>query len=541
MPVPVPDLSPERAKRSGRHVSALLRPELPKLGYLSYASRMSRPIVIVGAGSSGAVLAHRLSARHPVLLLEAGPDYVASELPADLTDGRRNSMTAHDWGYRHHPSEKTFEFALPRGRVVGGSSAVNTCIALRGQPEDFDEWAALGLPEWTFEHCLPAFRRLETDLDFGDRPAHGDRGPLPIRRHKPEELVPFQAAFMAACAERGYPACADSNEPGRAGYGAHAMNKIEGRRISAAEAYLTPEVRARENLTIRPHTLVRRVLFENRRAVAVEVEGKHGSERIEAKHVILCAGAVNTPGVLLRSGVGPDSEVRRLKCEVVQDAPAVARKLLDHPGTGIFVLARSGVSVDHEAPIIQTVLRYSSGVCNHRADMLLQPASFTMLKRKLPLFGLVTQVGKPRGHGLIRYLDADPRSRPQIRSHFFEDKQDRDLARKALQMCFDLLETRALSALGRAVFPWPGILRRDRLLDAAIPRLCDSGYHPCGTVPMGASPGPDAAVDGRGQLFGLEGLYVVDASLMPTVPSSNIHLPTLMMAERMAEWFVTSL
>lgn len=504
---------------------------------------MSRPIVIVGAGSSGAVLAHRLSAgaRHQVLLLEAGPDYFPAELPEDLRDGRRNSMTAHDWGYRHRPSEKSFEFSLPRGRVVGGSSAVNTCIALRGQPEDFDEWAALGLNEWGFDQCLPAFKRLETDLDYGDQPAHGKTGPLPIRRHKPEELVPIQAAFMEACEERGYPLCADSNEPGKDGYGPHAMNKLEGRRISAAEAYLTPEVRARENLEIRPHTLVRRVLFENKRAVAVEVEGKNGIERIDAKQVILCGGAINTPGILLRSGVGPDRELRRLKCEVVLDAPAVSHKLLDHPGTGIFVLVRGGAAVDHHAPIIQTVLRYSSGVCDHRADMLLQPASFTMLKRKLPLFGLVTQVGKPRGYGQMRYLDADPRSRPEIHSRFFEDAQDRELARKALQKCFDLLETRALSAIGRAVFPWPGILRSDRLLDLAIPRLCDSGYHPCGTVPMGVRPSEDAAVDGRGKVFGLEGLYVVDASLMPTVPSSNIHLPTLMMAERMAEWLATSL
>jgi len=164
-----------------------------------------------------------------------------------------------------------------------------------------------------------------------------------------------------------------------------------------------------------------------------------------------------------------------------------------------------------------------------------------MFKRKLPLFGLVTQVGKPRGHGVIRYLDADPRSAPKIRSHFFEDPQDLALARKALMMGLELLETRALSALGRPVFLPSGFWWRDKLIDLAIPRLCDSGYHPCGTVPMGPRPGPDAAVDGRGQVFGLRGLYVVDASLMPTVPSSNIHLPTLMMAERMAEWLNASL
>jgi choline dehydrogenase len=504
---------------------------------------MPGPIVIVGAGSSGAVLAHRLTAsgRREVLLLESGPDYAPSELPPDLLNGRHNSLKAHDWGYRHKPSPKAKWSALPRGRVVGGSSAVNTCIALRGQPEDYDEWAALGLWEWSFDAVLPAFRRLERDLDFRDD-YHGDSGPLPIRRHPPAELVPVQAAFLEACAERGYAYCADSNAPGASGYGPHAMNKLDNRRISAAEAYLTPEVRARPNLRIRPRTHVRRVLFENKRACAVEVEDAQGRpERIAAGAVILCAGAIATPGLLLRSGVGPDREVRRLACEPVLDAPAVGRRLLDHPGTGVFVLARRGVKLDFGGPLIQTVLRWSSGACNHRADMLLQPASFSMLPFRPPLFGLVTQVGKPRGHGELRYLSADPHARPVIHSHFFEDAQDRELARQAVQRCFDLVETRALSALGRAVLPWPTLLRDDVRLARAVRRLCDSGYHPCGTVPMGVTPGADAAVDAHGRVFGLEALHVVDASVMPTVPSSNIHLPTLMIAERMAEWLDASL
>ena len=192
-------------------------------------------IVIVGSGAAGAIIAARTSenADRDVILVEAGPDYAKEgDLPKDIRDGTRNSMTAHDWGYSHMPTLQGGAMPFPRGRVVGGSTAVNTCIAIRGQDYDYDEWAEMGLPEWSWEKCLPAFMRLETDLDYGDAPYHGKKGPIPIRRHKGEELAIFQAAFLEACRELSFPECKDSNEPGTSGFGPHAMNKVNGERIA---------------------------------------------------------------------------------------------------------------------------------------------------------------------------------------------------------------------------------------------------------------------------------------------------------------------
>lgn len=497
-------------------------------------------MIIVGAGSSGAVIASRVSERgdRRTLLLEAGPDYPdPSTLPEDLADGTKNSMTAHDWGYRHRPTRGQMLFYFPRGRVVGGSSAVNTCIALRGQPWDFDEWAARGLSEWTWQRCLPAFNRLERDLDYGDQPYHGAEGPLPLRRHPPEELVPWQAAFLEACDIVGFARCADSNAPGSQGAGPHAMNKIEGRRISAAEAWLTPRVRARDNLTIQPDTLVRRVLFDRRRVRGVEVERVGRVEVLESDQVVLCAGAINTPGILLRSGIGPRAELERLGVDPVHDLPAVGARLLDHPGAAIILRPRFRAATSTRHPLIQTVLRYGSRGSGRVNDMILQPGSrFVLPKRAYPLVSIMTALGKPRGAGRLHFPSADPHAKPIIDTRALLDPHDRAKAMEALQIATELAETRPMKKM--ATFFWPPrwILRKRQRISRWITYSCDSGYHPSGTVPMGADDDRSAATDGRGRVRGVEGLTVADASLFPTIPSSNIHLPVLMLAERLGAW-----
>ena len=311
-------------------------------------------------------------------LFFGGEALIEHALPADLFDGHDNSYTAHDWGLEYLPvsarAERTDRF--PRGRVTGGSTAVNTTIALRGTPADYDGWAALGNPAWAWPEVLRAFNRLERDLDFGDAPYHGDAGPISIRRFTADELVPTQAAFLQACAAAGHPVCTDVNAPDAVGAGVMAVNKLGRLRVSVAIGYLAA-ARYRPNLRIVAGATVRRVLFEGRRAVGVELEpgphtdrdGAAATGRLRADVVVLCGGAVHTPGLLVRSGIGSAAELERFGVAPVHVNEGVGACLQDHPALAVVCLARHPELCATDLPLVQTITRYTAAGSDRPLDV----------------------------------------------------------------------------------------------------------------------------------------------------------------------------
>jgi choline dehydrogenase-like flavoprotein len=502
---------------------------------------MDRDLVVVGAGSAGCVIASRVSEdpRQRVLLLEAGPDYRDPEaIPADLLNGLNNSYTAHDWGFVYQRSPLAGpDTPLPRGKVVGGSSAVNTCIALRGDPADYDEWAELAGPEWAWEKCLGAFKRLETDLDI-DNDLHGHSGPLPIRRHTDDELVPFQRQSMKAFAALGYSFCPDSNDPSTTGWGPHPMNKVEGRRVSAATAYLTREVRSRTNLDLRPETIVRRLVISRGRVEGVEVETDGMVESIDCRRVVLSAGAIMTPPILVRSGVGPRALLERLGLDTVSDRPGVGARLFDHPGCMVAVATPEPVYADPESvPVIQTTLRYTATGSDDFNDMQIEPFSFVGWQPNGEILGLAIVVERPRSVGRLRIDSADPQAFPIAESNFLADERDVARMLEGTRVALSAFGRPELAPFVRALhWPPPQYLESDERLRDWCRHFSGSGYHPSGTAPMGHEDDESAVCDQYGRVFGVEGLYAADASIMPNIPRANTNIPTIMIGERFGEW-----
>ena len=499
---------------------------------------MDYDLIVVGAGAGGAPVAARVSEdpRIRVLLVESGPDYPNVEaLPEDLRNVNHGSFFDHDWKLRYQPSATSRTSLFARGRVTGGSSAVNTAIALRGYPADYDEWAARGLPSWSWEKVLPYFIRLETDLDRDDA-WHGKSGPIPIRRHTREELVPFQAAFLDACEELGYPATGDHNAPESTGAGPHPMNKRGTLRISTAIAYLAP-ARARPNLTILPDTDVVRVVVAGGTATGVEVRARDGrTQTITARQVVLACGAIHTPAVLMRSGIGPKAVLGSVGVAETKILEGVGRNLMDHPAIAPTVVPKAGVA-DWEQPVIQTTLYYTTPGGDFN-DMQLEPLSFMHIKTDAPiLMGLAACVFKSYSRGELRFESADVDARPQLYMDYFSDERDLIKIKDGLVRAMELLSMHAISAVSEGIArPTEMELADADYIDAWIRRNSGTGAHPACTAMMGADDDPMAVCDDRALVRGIANLRIADASLMPVVPRVNTNIPTIMIGERVSDW-----
>jgi choline dehydrogenase len=481
-------------------------------------------VVVIGAGAAGCVMAGRIAQAGvgSVLLLEAGPD-LRADLPGDLLDAWRLPRPP-DWGYLSEPVDGGEPQKLRRGKLVGGTSWL-TRFAVRGSPADFDGWAAAGNPGWAFDDVLPYFRRLETDEDFGDRPWHGNLGYLPINRYLDIEQTEVHAAAVAAAEATGFPHVEDLNEPGALGVGRMPMNSVIGVRVTAT-AYLDGPLLA-GTLALRANAPVDRVVIERGRATGIRlVDGTV----IEAHTIVACGGTYGSPLVLLRSGIGPAGDLRALGIDVHADLPGVGENLRDHPGvevdTGYAGSAR-------ETPQLHSIATFRSQAADASSphDLMLWIADPGPADSP-PQMTLEAVLLRPDAQGRVSVRSADPGDPPRIELPIATDHDIRRLG-EAIERAIAVASHSAM----RRLCPRPA--QTMPAGDAALRTyVADNGYsipHVVGTCAMGTRPEDGAVVDATGRVHGIEGLFVADASIIPEPPSGFSHLPTLMLAERLAE------
>jgi choline dehydrogenase len=519
--------------------------------------------VVVGGGSAGCALASRLSADpdRRVLVLEAGrPDAwwdVGVHMPAALSIPLGNRF--YDWGYRSDPEPHMAGRRIhhARGKLLGGSSSINGMIFQRGNRLDYDGWARRpGLERWSYAHCLPYFKRMERCAD-GEDAYRGRSGPLVVERGRAEG--PLFEAFFAAARQVGHPATDDVNGRRQEGFGRFDRNVRRGRRWSAARAYLHPAL-ARPNLELRCRALTTRILFEGRRAVGVEYRRRGRTHRVYAGEVICCGGAINSPQLLQLSGVGPADRLRRLGIDVVRDLPGVGESLQDHLEVYVQHACTRPVSM---APHlrwqrrpwvgVQWLAGAGPGTTNHfeAGGFVRSRASEPYPNLMIHFLPLAIRYDGSRptaGHGYqlhigpmlsdargsVRIRSADPREAPSLRFHYLSTEQDRREWVEAIRCARELLGAPAFRGLdGGELSPGPDVENEKEILEW-VAREGETALHPACTCAMGTDARAVVEPDSL-RVHGVDGLRVVDASVMPTLTNANIYAPVMMIAERAAD------